>query len=205
MKNILLQEESIMLCELCKKNEATVHLKEFRENGVRLLHICVECAAKKEKESNLHAFGFNLAEVLFNIEQSIEKAVEKKANKETPDTPGAPASSSPVCQTCGWTAEKLQQSGGRLGCGNCYKTFAHLIQDAIDRVQFGSVHLGKRPLRCGRVNTLSLKFELEKHQQELAELIKREEYEAAAVCRDKILQLKTEIAAGNKTQEADHE
>ncbi len=188
-----------MLCEMCKKNEATVHVKEFRDNEVHFLHLCMECAAKKEKESGLQALGFNLAEVLFNIGQSIEKAAEAKAEK------AKPASSKITCPSCGWTSSKIQQTGGRLGCGNCYKTFANLIQDALDRVQYGSVHLGKRPCHHPESTTLALKFELEKHQQELAELIKREEYEAAAVCRDKILQLKAELAASRKNPEGSHE
>lgn len=188
-----------MLCEICKKNEATVHLKEYRDNSVRLLHICMECAAKKEKESGLQAFGFNLAEVLFNIGQSIEKAAEADAAKAKKAVPEQ------TCPVCGWTTGKLQKSGGRLGCSDCYKTFLPLIQDALDRVQFGSVHLGKRPGRSGVSNVLALKFDLEKHQQELAELIKREEYEAAAVCRDKILQLKAELAASEKSPEAANE
>ena len=185
-----------MLCEICQKNEATVHIKELRNNEVRLLHICFECAAKREKEGGIQALGFNLAEVLFNIGQSIEKAAGKK------EKTSAPMAEKLTCHACGWTSEKLQHSGGRMGCSECYKAFGALIQDALDRVQFGTVHLGKRPCRQNHTATISLKYELEKHQQELAELIKREEYEAAAVCRDKILQLKAEIAAAEKQPEA---
>ena len=179
-----------MLCDVCQKNEATIHIKEFQNGKIRTTHLCQECAAEREKQGELGAFGFNLAEMLFNIGQAVENSAA--------NAPIVPEVKETVCPVCGWTSAKIKRSGGRLGCSECYRTFAPLIQEAIERAQAGTVHLGKRPASHSGKSHLSLKLEIEKYQKELQEHIKREEYEAAAVCRDKIQQLKAEVDAAER-------
>ncbi|MDD5518734.1 MAG: hypothetical protein PHV98_05220, partial [Candidatus Omnitrophica bacterium] len=36
-----------MLCDICKKNEATVHLTEIIDEQMNELHLCEECARQK--------------------------------------------------------------------------------------------------------------------------------------------------------------
>ena len=36
-----------MLCEICKKNEATVQTTEVTEKGVKALSLCETCAAER--------------------------------------------------------------------------------------------------------------------------------------------------------------
>ncbi|MCM8782189.1 MAG: excinuclease ABC subunit B, partial [Candidatus Omnitrophica bacterium] len=50
-----------MLCDICGKNEATVHLTEIINNEISKLHLCEECAKEKAYEMEEH---FGLAELL---------------------------------------------------------------------------------------------------------------------------------------------
>lgn len=117
-----------------------------------------------------------------------------QAAQEDP-TPEPAADSGPVCPGCGWNLERVRESGGRLGCPDCYRTFAPMIADALTRVQRGPVHLGKRPQSAGPGNRAALQFEIDKLRRELDGHVQREEYEEAAVCRDRIAQLKAELEA----------
>ncbi len=179
-----------MLCDNCKKNEATIHIKEVHNGKVVASNLCTECAREKEEKGELGSLGFNLAEVLFNLGKLTESV---QAARETPPEPASDPG--PACPGCGWTLERVRESGGRLGCPDCYRAFAPMIADALTRVQRGPVHLGKRPQSAGAGNRTALQFEIDKLRRELDGHIQREEYEEAAVCRDRIAQLKAELEA----------
>ena len=182
------EKEAQMLCDRCKKNEATIHVKKVTNGKIEAIHLCAECAREDEEQGQLGALGFNLAEVLFNIGGIEEFAPHMAA------APAEKEKESFSCPDCGWTMEKLQKSNGMLGCPGCYKSFAPVINDAFARIQRGKVHLGKkpgdtRPLR----SAAALRLEIARGKKELAELVRREEYERAAVCRDKINELNRQL------------
>lgn len=181
-----------MLCCVCHKNEATVHINEITNGKVTHLDLCGECAAKKEAGGTFGALGFNLAGLLFNLEKiAEEKSAEAGVSKPETADPEAPAAAL-HCPVCGWTLDKVRKTGGRLGCPACYRTFQKIIDEALSRIQRGGVHLGKRP--SGKAENLtSLHLQLESARQELLELVKKEEYEAAALCRDRITALKEQL------------
>ena len=61
-----------MLCDNCKKNEATIHIKEVHDGKVVASNLCADCAREKEEKGELGSLGFNLAEVLFNLGKLTE-------------------------------------------------------------------------------------------------------------------------------------
>lgn len=182
-----------MLCERCKKNEATVHIKEFHGATCETHHLCSECAKKKDPDISLENFGFNLADVLFDVEK-FAKTLQGNNSREEENV-------ELKCPNCNWDAAKIKKSGGRLGCPECYNTFLDLIKSALNQVQRGSVHLGKRPADAAKNTPTLKKAELKKLQDELQKLVAAEEYEAAALCRDRINALKEQISAGNCTED----
>ena len=182
-----------MLCDNCKHNEATVLIKEIRNGKSTSINLCAECARLKEQQGELGALGFNLAEVLFDIGK-FTKALKSGVGKPEVEVPREVAEA--ICPACGWSAEKIRQHGGQLGCPECYRTFAPLVEGAVARIQRGLVHLGKRPVNGAAGGAVAMRLEMEKLQRELKELIRREEYEAAAVNRDRIAALKRELEAG---------
>ncbi len=173
-----------MLCDVCKKCEATIHIKEMHSGETHTSNLCAACAASKEKNGELSALGFNLAEMLCNLGKI--SAGEKPPREDA-------AENATVCPECGWTVQKVRASGGRLGCPRCYAAFAALLAEAIRNVHRGSVHLGKRPRTASPDGRAALEAELENRRHELDALIAREEYEDAATCRDRINLLKAQL------------
>ena len=188
-----------MLCDNCKKREATVIIKELHNGHSHTLNLCTECAKLKEQEGGLGAFGINLGELIFNLDKVKQKLQQAAAGEPEPAEPAEPAETPDagpdvVCPVCGWTREKLSEAKGKLGCPECYRVFGRIVDQALEVIQRGQVHIGKRP--AARPETRETReFELAKLQRELQRLIRREEYEAAAVCRDRINRLRAELDA----------
>ena len=63
---------------------------------------------------------------------------------------------------------------------------------AVEQVQRGSVHVGKRPESKDR-STVAIKLEIDKLQLDLAAAVSAEEYEKAAQLRDRINALKADL------------
>ncbi|MBQ9502663.1 MAG: UvrB/UvrC motif-containing protein [Lentisphaeria bacterium] len=172
-----------MLCDKCKKKEATIHVKKVAGGKIESLHLCADCAREKEEQGVLGALGFNLAEVLFNLGELAKPAPAEESQESAP----AGADPGVTCPVCGWNMEKLQSSNGRLGCPECYRSFSEIISDALNRIQRGRMHIGKRPDRSDPLlNAAALRIEITRTRKKLAELVRREEYEQAAVCRDRL-------------------
>ena len=193
-----------MLCDNCQKNEATIHIKRVVEGKVRAIHLCADCAKEQEEQGAVGALGFNLAEVLFNI-AGLRDIVppEPETEEETVEDSGSDTTF--CCPDCGWTMEKLRQSNGKLGCSECYRSFAVVIHDAFSRMQRGKIHMGKKPGDTRPFQTrAALQLEIARCKKELSELVRREEYERAAVCRDKLNELTFQLL-DIESQEDDNE
>lgn len=174
-----------MLCDVCKKNEATVHIKEFHNGQCETHHLCAECAGKKEGNGDFGSLGFKLSEILFsNIMPGKKTAAAAEEENPAPDT---------VCPVCAWDSEKIRKSGGKVGCPECYKVFETMLAEAFSKIQRGSVHLGKHPARKNGDDSGQLRQELKRLQTQLADLVAGEEYEKAAVCRDRINALRQQL------------
>ena len=184
-----------MLCDKCKKNEATIHIKEFLNNQCKTKHLCPECAVKEGHGGELNPSGLNMADLIYNINKLAESFAAEKANQSAPAVSEAANKDDGTgleCPVCSFTSSDIRKSGGQLGCPECYVTFKEILQNALPNIQQGPVHLGKRPQHESN-NREALRFELEKLKKELAKLVAREEYEAAAVCRDRINALKNNL------------
>lgn len=173
-----------MLCDICKKNEATIHIQEITNGQKKGLHLCGGCASEKAKNNPvLNISGFNLAEMLYNI----------SANLHLPHAATPPAVSAKQqnlkCPDCNWELEGLKKHG-RLGCPKCYEVFREIISEALENMHRGKLHVGKKPGTEGSGEASQQIHELTQLQAELAELVRREEYEKAARVRDKISALK---------------
>lgn len=63
-----------MLCDVCKTNEATIHVKEMRNGESHSINLCAACAEEKEKNGEFGLLGFNLAGMLGTLEKIAGKA-----------------------------------------------------------------------------------------------------------------------------------
>ncbi len=191
-----------MLCDHCKKNEATIHIKEIHDGKCVSLNLCAQCAASKEEKGELGAFGLNLADALFHIGAITQKlqqqnAAHAGAQKSGASDPESAAKSTipegPVCPVCGWTPEKIREANGKLGCPECYRTFADMINNAVDHFQRGKTHLGKHPASHPGHAEGALHAELQRLRRELQNCVRKEDYEQAAVCRDRIKEIQARL------------
>jgi len=115
-----------------------------------------------------------------------------------------------VCPTCGTTYEEFVENS-RFGCADCYSVFDVLIHDNIKQLQGSDCHKGKRPVMTARgdadgatgreVTEAVMQDTMEKGggqeeiralERQLKEALKTEDYETAAVCRDRIRALREE-------------
>lgn len=183
-----------MLCDICGKNEATIHIKEIIGKEKKSLNLCGDCAARQEKAGKLKFGELDLTEVLFNLQKlgggknMIESASDAAAEV-----------ASAVCPECGWTLQKIRESGGLLGCARCYVTFAGPICEAIGNVHRGKQHLGKRPENLENDRLGELRSELTMLKRQLDKLVTGERYEEAAVVRDQIRELGSKLESAEKS------
>lgn len=183
-----------MVCDICKKNPATIHIQEIAGNEKKNLHLCQECAQKKAQEDSSFQ-ALNLAEVLYNISNQLNP----EDVQSNPDT----EHSGIFCASCGWDYASFRKTG-RLGCPDCYQAFYDTLKSAIGAMHRGTTHTGKLPSAFtgtmpgkNTVNAAVLRKELEKLQNSLNAAVAAEEFERAVILRDKISELKERIAGGD--------
>lgn len=189
-----------MLCQICNKNPATIHVQEIINGEKKVFHLCAECAAKKaETEPILQSF--NLAEMLYNF--ASENAQENTEGAEEPVPPA-----SVKCAACGWDTERFRKTG-RLGCPDCYLVFSEVLSGVLENMHRGSMHRGKVPLNHetnhqteDAIEKVALRRRIADCQQELEIRIRNEEYEEAAALRDRILELKKTLEGDGKGEDA---
>lgn len=186
-----------MICQICKKNPATVHVQEIIGGKKNTLHLCASCADKKAMlEPFLH--GADLDAILKDVMGMIQGMPEgDNVSAVTSDDPER----NTVCPFCSWTLEKWQKTG-RLGCERCYTVFASEIETQLPSMHRGLVHNGKTPPGSEGDKSpgdqveqeLALIRQLKAMRDDLKGSILREEYEIAATLRDKIADLEQLLA-----------
>ena len=163
-----------MLCIICKQNQAKVHLTQIVGDKMQKVDLCEECA--KNKGVNDPA-GFSLADLLLGLGASQELSAGT-AGEEI------------KCPSCGFTQADFKKAG-RLGCSECYNTFAEGLEGLLKTMHKGVRHVGKVPhaLRQGR----DLTEKLRQLQKRLDKAISSEDFEEAATLRDEIKATKEKL------------
>ena len=183
-----------MLCKICNKNPATIHIQEIVNGEKKTLHICAECAAKKSKEDPVLQ-GFNLAEMLYSLSGQMGAGASDKPEPLKTGDELTGQQPQMVCPKCGWDSEKFRKTG-RLGCAGCYDVFSEIISPALSNMHRGVLHVGKVPGLDGSSDGASRRaMEIMKLQRELEECVRREEFERAAEIRDRVNALRTDVAS----------
>lgn len=163
-----------MQCCVCKEKEAKVHLTQIVGDKMQKVDLCEECA--KQKGVNDPA-GFSLADLLLGLGASQE--MEQVAG-----------SGDLKCPHCGFTQADFKKAG-RLGCSECYDTFAEGLEGLLKSMHKGIKHLGKVPQSLQQGRDLSEK--LKSLQKKLDKAVADEDFETAAVVRDEIKTTKEKL------------
>ena len=168
-----------MQCENCREREAVIHLTQIVNNSVTTMHLCEPCAAEKGVETGASVAKFPLGDFL----ASLGKGGTAEPSEAGLDIP---------CRACGATLRDFRSSG-RLGCSQCYESFAAHLRDLLRRLHGSTRHEGEQyrtggtPARLsGGRERPSGTSELEGLREQLRRAVEAENFELAAELRDRI-------------------
>ena len=170
-----------MLCQSCKKNEATVFLKLAVNHKVVEMHLCGECAPYAAGG----AFGgfdmepVNIAGMTGNVNGYFKEFLPRERRALH-------------CRRCGLAYHEFKERG-LLGCPGCYDGFGPQLAELMSRIHGNCQHTGKRgrpsvagtpqPARGTPPHSLSAL------KQALRRAVEKEDFETAADLRDRIRRL----------------
>ena len=156
-----------MLCDNCKKRQATVRYEENINGEKNKVNLCTLCSQKLGILNN--SFMDNMLFSLFDEPLGIgyEKLKEEK------------------CPKCGYIFSDYVNTG-LLGCEQCYSTFTSKLEPVLHKLHGKSNHVKLN----SNTNAEKPKNKLEELQIELQKSIEKEEYERAAKIRDEIKKLR---------------
>ncbi len=154
-----------MNCDVCKSNQATVFLTQIVEGKMQKVNLCESCSKEKGVTDPT---GFALADLLLGLGAAQE--IERGGGLQK-------------CPLCGFSQADFKKTG-RLGCSNCYETFAEGLQTLLKGMHKGTAHVGKMPSRFAE--TAEREAQLKTLQRDLKKAVAAEDYESAAQIRDQI-------------------
>ena len=171
-----------MLCEKCKKRTATVFYNENINGNVCSYSLCGECAAKLHEKGEIQditsmigSFADPFSELQDHFFSGFFGLPSQKA-----------LHGERKCPECGSSYHEIASSG-KVGCAQCYDTFAEELSRSIQSIHGTTSHTGTVPARQRAKQERS--EWIKKLKKDLQDAVRREDYEAAAKLRDEIRQL----------------
>lgn len=168
-----------MKCDMCE-SEAAVFLTQIVDGKMTQVNLCEKCSKEKGVTDPT---GFQLADFL------IGTAGAKKTQKLVVED------DSLACPECGFTRAHLKKIG-RLGCPECYHTFAADLENMLRAMHKGTRHIGKVPGKSApavatsaRAPKMSVKKRLAELKDSIDRAVAEERYEDAARLRDEMREM----------------
>lgn len=174
-----------MICDICKKNEANIHVTKVINGVKQEFNICEKCAKEKEGLNVGVSNNFPSALTFQNILSGIMDYMNQSSSIDE--------KSGPICENCGMTYSEFKKIG-LVGCNECYKKFSNTLMPVVKRVQGNIEHTGKVPNKISK--ELIEKKKILKLKEELQKAITLEEYERAAEIRDEIKKIQSDSKEG---------
>ena len=162
-----------MLCDVCKCNDATVFLTQILEGKMHKVNLCEACSKEKGVQDPT---SFALADLLLGLGATDE--IEKGGLSQK-------------CPVCGFSQADFKKTG-RLGCSECYATFAEGLGSLLKAMHKGTEHVGKLPERAQR--SIALNYRMRSLTENLQKAVADENYETAASLRDQIKELESDLS-----------
>ena len=159
--------ESEIKCEICGKRQAKIHLTDFVDGKPVQRHVCEQCYKKHGGLPELDAPS---------IFQQLIEAVAPQLREL----------SSKRCPTCGTNYLEFRQTM-KLGCPNDYEVFGDAMEQLAKRLHNATRHAGKVPVDAE--SGVVTEKRLQHLKQQMRQAIETEDYERAALLRDRIREL----------------
>ncbi|MGL5152878.1 MAG: UvrB/UvrC motif-containing protein [Clostridium sp.] len=169
-----------MKCDKCGKREAIINIIKVSKEEEKSLWLCEECAKEMvglspSKEEVIDGKFQGLINGFIQALNTTKKSGELEKLK---------------CDFCGYTYMNFKDSG-EVGCENCYRAFNTQIRPIVKRIHGDLEHIGKIPKRTGKEIIISKN--LKRLRYDLQKAIIDEEYEEAAIIRDKIKSIENNL------------
>jgi protein arginine kinase activator len=165
-----------MKCERCKKRDADVHIRHQKGKGLIEYHLCRDCAEQMAKDGLIPDMSFD-----FPIESFLSGLFPGTGALD--DEEGTPAIPGLSCGRCGLEHSEFRKSG-KYGCPDCFAVFHDNLGPLLRKIHGSDIHRGTRP--GNDPAEAPCPDEIEMLRDELRRAIEGEEYERAAVLRDRI-------------------
>ena len=160
-----------MVCDLCKNNPAAIHIEKHNGEKKTQLKVCCECAGIE----GLTPENIN-GESLQKLINGVYSLQNQKAAK---------------CLTCDTDSEAFERSG-KVGCPDCYTYLSNVIDIQSWQKTPHCKHIGKTPFNYNMSAGLIEQSteNISELEQKLVICISEEDYEKAAILRDRIEEMK---------------
>lgn len=162
----------VMLCDKCGKREASIFIRREGAGESALCDICAREQGISAEDGRLHI--------------SLEDLFSPP--KDSSGRPGYRT----TCAVCGTRLEEVRKTG-RIGCPECFASFRTELLSYLKRRGRGGAYHGSVPRRFAAVRPRSAgasnvaeSSELKDLEAKLKEALESEEYEKAALIRDRI-------------------
>jgi protein arginine kinase activator len=155
-----------MLCQLCKQREASVHFTQIVNQQKVEMFVCEQCVGENSK-------------LKINLNKLLSGFMGMDNHSGIANAPVQPVK----CNGCGMSIKEFNKTG-KFGCSKCYESFTDSIQTMLKQIHGNVKHHGKIPARISE--TIKQARELQDLKSKLQKCVLEENYEQAAVIRDKI-------------------
>ncbi|MFQ6093808.1 MAG: UvrB/UvrC motif-containing protein [bacterium] len=159
-----------MVCQDCHERPAVIVFTQIVKNEKTVLRLCKECAEKRGLQPPFSGSDFPIGDLLAGMAEEGGPAETEEIKKLK-------------CAQCSLAYTDFKKSG-RLGCSQCYETFAEGLKALLRKIHGSNQHLGKIP--AFQEERYALKRDIRKLREEINRAIKAEEFEKAAALRDRI-------------------
>ena len=164
-----------MRCEKCKQNTATVRIQQSANGHKTDMYLCGDCSGEIE-----------MLLLLENIFHGFLSKPPVQAHRKI---------GQPTCANCGITFDELK-ADGMLGCAACYRSFHSILEPLLMNTHAANYHEGKLPKHSG--GHLRQERQLDRLRTYMQQAIDAEDFDRAALLRDKIRSLDTPPHANNE-------
>jgi protein arginine kinase activator len=161
-----------MKCDICRKRDALIFIQQVMGKEKLELHLCERCARERGITAGTEKIEVSLGSLLSDL-LTPKQARELKAV---------------VCPGCQRTVEEFVKTQ-KLGCSECVKAFDAELRESVGKMDEPAQHVGKFPRRLKAYKTYLV--DIARLKRGLKEAVVREDYEKAALLRDKIRELET--------------
>ncbi|GEM_PF-843137 len=170
-----------MLCDMCGKREAIVFIHQVGAEEKKELHLCAQCAYEHGLQHLEGDVGKALSELLKSL--SLDKVPTAGGNLISKQKKRYPEH----CSNCGVSLQDIKKNP-IAGCESCWNSYADLLLGSVTKQRVSVPYKGRFSVKIAE--SIAKKQELDRLEQLLHTAVVMEDYEQAAIYRDRIRLLK---------------